>query len=904
VRRWALHAVVAAALAAAPAAGAAPPDPGGYQENDHGGFRDVLPPGANGHASAADIAAFRTAGARPRHNDDQLRMYADLVYAAPGLSADRLPEFFKDASFGVRSGDVERRYSPRDDVTVVRDEGFGVPHVYGRDREGAMFGLGYVAAEDRLFLMDVLRHAGRGELSSFAGGAQGNREQDRTQWRVAPYTQADLQRQVDQFDDLYGAEGVQMQRDAENYVAGINAYIAEARLDPLKMPGEYAAFGRPLGPDPWKLTDVIATAALVGGIFGKGGGSELDDALLLQTMRSRLGEERGTRLFYDLAAFEDPEAPTTVHDQVFEYDARPDVPQGLAMPDPGSVDHEAVVESGGSASTGAARGVLGLPLSFPSAMSNALLVSGAESRSGRPIAVFGPQTGYFAPQLLMEQDVHAPASATGPGIDARGAAFAGTNLYVQLGRGRDYSWSATSAGQDIIDTYAVELCEPDGSAPSKHSSHYRFRGECLPMEELRRENCWQPNAADQTPAGCETLVARRTKLGLVTARATLDGVPVAYTKLRRTYFHEIDSALGFQAFNDPEQVRSVGDFQRAAHRILYTFNWFYADDRDIGYFNSGANPVRPPGVDGNMPTRGEDSYLWQGFNPDLNTADITPFEEHPQAVNQAFLTSWNNKQARGYRAASFGGYPSVHRVDPLDLRIRRGIEGAGTMSLVDLVNAMADAATVDLRGERVLPWLMRVVGDGDPKTRGAIGKLRAWMEQGAHRRDRNRDGRYEHAGAIQIMDAWWPRLLRAQFTPSLSPEVFDAVRARQDFDDHNRDDHVGSAFQSGWYGWVDKDLRTLLGEPVEGRYSEIFCGQGDLGRCRRALLDSLAAASKVPASELYADELCPTVEFPDAQMCDEAIRHTPAGGIDQPLIHWVNRPTYQQVVEVQGHRDR
>ena len=900
--RW-LAAAVGLLLVAATPAAAAPPEPGAYRENDHGGFRDVLPPGANGRANAAELAAFQATGARPRHNDDQLRMYADLVYEAPNLTAERLPEFFKDASFGVRPGDVERRYSPRDDVTIVRDAGFGVPHVYGRTRDGAMFGLGYAAAEDRLFLMDVLRHAGRGQLSSFAGGAEGNRRQDREQWSVAPYTEADLQRQVDQFDDLYGADGAQIQRDAGNYVAGVNAYIAEARLDPLKMPGEYAAFGRPLGPDPWRETDIIATAALVGGIFGKGGGSELTDAVLLQRMRARLGDERGTRLFYDLASFEDPEASTTVHDRVFEYDARPEQPQGLAMPDPGSVEQEPVVTAG-SGGGGGAPGVLGLPSAFPGLMSNALLVSAAESRSGRPVAVFGPQTGYFAPQLLMEQDVHAPASAAGPGIDARGAAFAGTNLYVQLGRGRDYAWSATSAGQDIIDTYALELCEPDGSPPGERSDHYRFRGACLPMEELRRENCWQPSAGDQTPAGCETLVARRTKLGLVTARATIGGTPVAYAKLRRTYFHEIDSALGFQAFNDPEQIRGVGDFQRAAHRILYTFNWFYADDRNVGYFNSGANPVRPAGVDGNMPTRGEDPYLWQGFDPDANTADITPFEEHPQVVDQAFLTSWNNKQARGYRAAGFGGYSSVHRVDPLDLRIRRGIEGGGTMSLVDLVNAMEDAATVDLRGEQVLPWLLRAVGDGDSRTRGAIARLRAWMSQGAHRRDRDRNGRYEHADAIRIMDAWWPRLLLAQFEPALGADVFEAVSARHEFDDHNRDDHTGSAFQSGWYGWAEKDLRTLLGEPVQGRYSEIFCGRGDLAGCRRALLDSLAEAAKVPASELYADELCPAEEMPDAQMCDEAIRHTPAGAIDQPLIHWVNRPTYQQAVEVQGHRDR
>jgi acyl-homoserine lactone acylase PvdQ len=904
VRRIAAVLVLAAALVAAAPAHAQGPEPGAYRENDHGGFNDVLPPGANGRANAAELAAFLATGVRPRHNDDQLRMYADLVHEAPGLTAERFRSFFKDASFGVRSDDVERRYSPRGDVTIVRDRGFGAPHVYGSTRDGAMFGLGYAAAEDRLFLMDVLRHAGRGQLSSFAGGAEGNREQDRTQWEVAPYDEADLQRQVDQFDDLYGADGAQVQRDAENYVAGVNQYITEAKLDPTKMPGEYVAFGRPLGPDPWKETDVIATAALVGGIFGKGGGSELDDALLLQTMRARLGESRGTNLFYDLGSFEDPEAPTTVHEGTFEYDARPADPQGLAMPDPGSVDREEIVASRSGGSGAGQAGIFGLPLSLPQTASNALVVSGAESESGRPVAVFGPQTGYFSPQLLMEQDVHAPASSAGPGIDARGAAFAGTNLYVQLGHGRDYAWSATSAGQDIIDTYAVELCESDGSPATKDSDHYRFRGACLPMEELRRENCWEPTPGDQTPAGCETLVARRTKLGLVTARATLDGRPVAYTKLRRTYFHEIDSAMGFMDFNDPAKISSVGAFQQAASRILYTFNWFYADDQDVGYFNSGANPVRPAGVDGNMPTLGEDPYLWQGFDPEQNTADITPFAEHPQVVDQAFLTSWNNKQARGYRAAGFGGYPSVHRVDPLDLRIRQGIAGDARMSLLELVDAMEDAATVDLRGEQVLPWLLRVVGDGDGRTRGAVSRLRAWMERGAHRRDRDRDGHYEQSDAIRIMDAWWPLLLRAQFQPAVGAGVFDAVHDRQEFDDHNRDDHVGSSFQNGWYGWAEKDLRTLLGEPVEGAYSERFCGSGDLARCRRALLDSLATATQASAADLYADELCPTDEMPDPQMCDEAIRFTPGGGITQPLIHWVNRPTYQQAVEVEGHRPR
>src|SRR4051794_30724095 len=93
-----------AAAQAAQAAAAVEP----YQTNDYKGFRDVLPPGTNGLASGPGLAAFLATGARPAHNDDQLGMYRDLVYSAPGITAETLPRFFKDSSFGVRPGDVDR----------------------------------------------------------------------------------------------------------------------------------------------------------------------------------------------------------------------------------------------------------------------------------------------------------------------------------------------------------------------------------------------------------------------------------------------------------------------------------------------------------------------------------------------------------------------------------------------------------------------------------------------------------------------------------------------------------------------------------------------------------------------------------------------------------------------------
>ena len=50
-------------------------------------------------------------------------------------------------------------------------------------------------------------------------------------------------------------------------------------------------------------------------------------------------------------------------------------------------------------------------------------------------------------------------------------------------------------------------------------------------------------------------------------------------------------------------MHSAKDFQRAADDVDYTFNWFYVDDKDIAYFNSGDNPVRAKGADPSLPVR-------------------------------------------------------------------------------------------------------------------------------------------------------------------------------------------------------------------------------------------------------------------------------------------------------------
>jgi acyl-homoserine lactone acylase PvdQ len=921
-------------------ASAATPQP--YGTNDYGGFNAILPPGTNGLANLFQLGQFEANGSRPAHNNDQYAPYANLVYSGP-LSAAQIPNYFHDESFGAAPGTVERTYSPRSDVVIQRDN-LGVPHVYGDTRAGAMFGLGYAAAEDRLFFMDVLRHAGRAQLSSFAGGAPANRKMDHEVWADTPYNEADLQRQCDYRPAGFEAASDELHNDVDNYIAGINQYISEARLDPTKMPGEYAAIGQPTGPTNWSCPDVVATASLVGGIFGKGGGRELDSALIYEAAQQRFGGKKGAKVWADFRNQDDPGAPTTVHRKKFPYETipirhkgkrkgKPKRLRGRALPDPGTVQEAQVappIDEGGSGGGGGGGGLLG-PLGgligqgpLRAGASNALLISGRESQSGTPIAVMGPQVSYFAPQILMEEDVHAP------GIDARGAAFPGVNLYVQLGRGRDYAWSATSAGQDLIDTFAVPLCNPEGGPPSLNSTGYLFKGQCQPFETLTRTNSWSPTIADQTPAGSETLSAQRTKLGIVIARARVHGKPVVYTKLRDTYFHEVDSALGFSLFNNPDAINGPQDFQRAAHLINYTFNWFYIDNKNIAYFNSGWNPVRAKRTDPNFPV--DSRFVWKGFDPDrppnatAYPLALTPFKSHPQVINQNFLSSWNNKQAKRYHAADEQwSYGDVYRSITLDERIKALIKGKRKATLPQLVDAMKGASTVDLRGHTVLPYALKIMTSKripDPQLRSAVDSLGAWTKDGNHRLDQNHDGHYEHSDAIRIMDAWWTGLLQAEFEPTLGKGLFDQIADINILDD-SPSIHQGSAYNGGWYVYANKDLRQLLAKRkldrkrkrlirhgdakrahklhlkgIKGPNSRIYCGHGKIGRCRAALLASLQASlgkNPYPARG-------PNCPLGDDQMCNDAIRFRPTGGVTQPDMVWMNRPTFQQTIEIQGHR--
>jgi hypothetical protein len=113
-----------------------------------------------------------------------------------------------------------------------------------------------------------------------------------------------------------------------------------------------------------------------------------------------------------------------------------------------------------------------------------------------------------------------------------------------------------------------------------------------------------------------------------------------------------------------------------------------------------------------------------------------------------------------------------------------------------------------------------------------------------------------------------------------------------------RDDRPGpngNAYGGGWYGYVDTDLRALLGRPSAAAFSRRYCGGGDLAACRASLWAALDAA----AADLAA------AQGPDvAAWRSDATRERVTFGFLPATMRFANRPTFQQVVSFGGHRPR
>lgn len=611
---------------------------------------------------------------------------------------------------------------------IVRD-GYGVPHVYAASVGRLFHGVGYVQGQDRLWQADIHRRLATGTLSDLFGpsvlpGDVFARRLFGSQARRAA---------------LFARASPLARTALRSFADGMNAWIAHAERTST-LPEPYAVFGPPRR---WTVDDSIATYLYFANFFGASGDDELNNLAELQDLTGRLGAAEGQRVFADTHWLDDPSAPTTVPAPAAVPTTRrvaaapPRLPTGAATV--ARATREAIkAATQVFASYGIRRGPA----------SNAVVIGPRLSADRRALLLGGPQMGYSTPQINHEIGIH------GAGFDVTGMEIAGWPL-IPIGVTSGHAWTLTSGGTDNTDLYVeVVRLRPGAAAPE-----YLLDGRWRQMD-CRTERF--VNGAQQL---CET--GHGPVISPLPQAPTEQSSAISVKTAARG-----KEMASYDAWLSLGRARSLPEFAKAAARVAYNFNLFYADSHgNIAYWHIGRIPIRAPGDDPFLPHDGTGTAEWQGF---------LAFDRQPQDLNpaQGWLASWNNKPAAGWpnSTAGFWDWGPVHRVTTLTNQLRQIAPGTATVRTLERINRTAGWTTDTPSGSAatvLVPTLLddlltRVDVSHDPRLPAVVQRLRAWDELQV---DADDDGRYDNP-SVAIFNTWWPALVQGVFADEF-PNGFD-----------------------------------------------------------------------------------------------------------------------------------
>ena len=687
----------------------------------------------------------------------------------------------------------------------IRRDNYGVPHIFSDTDAGVTFGAGYVTAADRSLLLNQARYNGIASLADLPGVSGINLVLGLYDYQPSKSVSDAATKQQTDALNAAGAQGKQVLRDIDTYLVGINKWYA-ANQPSAK---------------PFTRTDIFATNGIKAQFLGEGGGEEISNALFLDAARTTLGTTNGNEAYTNMRGRYDPETMVTTTNK-FDYQTDVSVsnPKGLVRLKNGSFKNSYVPLPGASASSSAVKP----PGPGRQEASNIMLAAGSKTTTGKPLMVGGPQIGYNYPGLTMEMGLY------GPSINVRGATSAPFPGYMLIGRAAKYAWSLTSAGNDIIDTYAETLC-----GGSKYK--YEFKGKCKPMQKV--------NGGTISKGGKTTnVVFYKTVHGSVYGYAKSPGSSklVALAKRRSSYGRETTDLLFNQQMTFG-RIKSAKDFVAAAAKTPQTFNSFYSSDKEIAFITSGLFPMRPKGVNMDLPVDGRGKYEWTGY---------LSHSKHPQVINPAsgYIVNWNGKPAKNFPAGDERwGENSLQRGQLLNNELAR----QSKQSLATMLSAANAGATEDVRIALLWPTLKKVLDKGtapNALAAAAVAQLQAWHEQGASRVDSNQDGKIDAPGAA-IIDQAWQSIAGDGLCWRMGTKLCEELAQRNGGSDAF-DAPPGGQY-AGWHQYMWKDLRNLLGEKVDGAYKIKYCGKGSLDKCSADIWDSISEAAAALATAQGSD---------------------------------------------------
>ena len=773
----------------------------------------------------------------PPAADDQAVMYDDLTPLFDDIDSSDLNTYFKSEAYpGLGTdgpGTVENIPGAPAGLTVTRDT-FNVPHIVADSEADGIWAAGYLTMEDRNVLLGIARYNGRVAALDIPGLTAIGLTATRQVFRPYPATDAIVSEQAKALKKA-GPDGEAVLADIDTFIEGINHYLDTHG-------NEQAYFTR---------ADIFALNAFKSQFLGRGGGDEARRSQFLGGLQERLGNEEGMSVFNDLRQFKNPESPTTI-DGEFDYGHIPvEKAKGSVVLDPGSFEPASSLPASIRESA-----------AYPKQeASNTLMITGDKSETGDPLMVGGPQIGYFYPGFTYEMSMDAGD------LRWRGATSAPFPGYMLIGRGEDFATTLTSASADVIDQYAEKLC---GGSDTK----YMYKGECRKMEHNA------VGTINDVPVEYDSTVH-----GPVIGYATKNGKRVAISTKRAGYGKDsLDLLFNRRISNG--SVESYQDFFEAAAETPQTFNSFYIDTDHVAEYTAGKLPLRHQLTDPSLPTKGNGKYEWKGY---------LPAAEHPQGIDPAdgTMTNWNETVAHGFGAAddNFGRNGSVMRVDLLDENLARLAGPDDKWNLAEVTAAMNAAATQDIRAIKTVP-LMSDLLDGTTPPSALAGQsldiLEDWNADGGSRLDVDLDTKIDHPGAA-IMDRAWPKIADAFMEPQLGPQLNELASL------FGRFDLPPGGQYNGWHQYFDRDIRDLLGQPVEQPFENDYCGGGDLTECQNDVWAAIDAAADELEAAQGADPL--------AWRSDAVRERISFTGINLKTMRYTNRPSgIQQVISFSGHR--
>jgi penicillin amidase len=435
-----------------------------------------------------------------------------------------------------------------------------VPHIYAGSDEDLFLAQGFVAAQDRLWQMEIWRRTAEGRLAEIYGESAVGR--DRT---------ARLLKYRGPFDDKeFTAYHPQARRLMGAFVKGVNAYIAASASRP---PVEFALTG--IKAEPWTVETLLLRQVTFGDA-----GAELQLARSVATLGVEAANKRRNPDPWDDLTVPDGFDPSIVDDAVLASTRAGGGRGGRSVPDI-LPEYRSLV---------GARGSPDAPVREPG--SNNWVVSGRRSATGKPVVANDPHREVTLPSLRYIFHLNAPGWNV---IGASEPPFIG----VAIGHNERIGWGLTIVGTDQHDVYVEEM-------NPANPNEVKFGDRWEPLRVVREEI----RVKDAAPQTVELKFSRHG--------------PIFHEDRARHRAYALRSALlepgaaPYLAGLRLGQARDCREFLDAANYWYSPSENLICGDVDgnISWQASALTPARK-GWAGRLPVPGTGKYEWQGFRRDL-----------------------------------------------------------------------------------------------------------------------------------------------------------------------------------------------------------------------------------------------------------------------------------------------